>query len=92
MTTLRCMCGDTDCPNCGTAQGTLTGALERDLEACEHLKKGPYLRLLARQRGDTRWPAALRVVQAVMEMKRCGMGHYLTDTVHDALREFEEEG
>jgi hypothetical protein len=38
-----------------------------------------------------RWPAALRVVKAVMEMRSRYGDRCLSDEAHDALRAFEEE-
>ena len=32
MSTYRCDCGDTDCPSCGTLQGTYTVPTTKDIE------------------------------------------------------------
>jgi hypothetical protein len=73
----------------------MTTALEQDLEACEILSMEAIAgncgelrdRLFeSRRRAKTRWPAALRVVEALMKG-----GNGLTPAVIDALRAFEDE-
>lgn len=85
------------CYICGRFRGLMSESLKRDIETCEasqgenwwaagyDSKKhavGHFMHQAVR-----RWPKALAVVKAVMEMEP----RFITEDVQDALRAFEED-